>query len=211
MKEIEEKIRRYLSHPYWLIALGLLPCFLVVFFHIGAEKKLGRFTEEALYLKEKQKWVEKKSALEQALLTQMQQASSDYLENEIESMQFLLPEIQKLTALLHSKPESKTEHTRLDYLQNGQNALRFRQQNFQRVGNFQEMEATQLHPVEMNKEDLKCLLARIENVQVGDVKPGNHPPDLLIKNFELIKKPLPSDEEIFLVNLELIKREIIHD
>ncbi|NGX59717.1 MAG: hypothetical protein KR126chlam3_00874 [Chlamydiae bacterium] len=210
-KELEKKIRRYLSHPYCLIALGLLPCFLVVFSHFASVKKLTRLTEEALYLKEKQQWIEKKKSLQQDLLMQMQKASSDYLENEIESLQFMLPEIQKLRALLHCDPSNETHLIRLDNLENGQNALRFRQQNFQRVGKFQEMDAIQQHPVEVNREDLKTLLARIENVQIGSTAPRNLPPDLQIKNFELIKKPLPVSEEIFLVNLELIKREIIND
>jgi len=211
IKEIEAKFRALLSHPYILIACGLLPCFLALFVHFKAENKLAHQIEKALYLKERHILAERKGKLEEAQSLQMQKANSDYLENSIESMQFLRPEIQKLTAMLHSSPDNKTDQTRLDFLQNGKNTLRFRQQNFQRVGQLQEMEAKQVHPVEMNREDLKKLLASIENITIGDVKPVGSPPNLLIKHFELIKKPLPTNEEAFLVNLELIKREMIHD
>jgi hypothetical protein len=211
MKEIKEKIKHSLSNPYWLIACGLLPCLLTIFFQVKAEKKLHRLSEDARYLKKKQQLTEQKRKLQQGLLTQMQKAHRDYLENEIESLQFMLPEIQKLQAFLHLNTNNEENQKRLNYLQSGQNSLRFRQQNFQRVGSLQEMEAKQLHPVEMNREDLKNLLARIENLQIGKIIHNSFPPDLLIKNIEVIKKPLPSDEEVFLVNLELIKREMIRD
>lgn len=205
------KFKAYLLHPYSLLAYGLIPCLLALFGHLSAEKRLGQQVEEALYLKERENLAEKKAKLQETLSAQMKNASSDYLENVIEPMQFLRPEIQKLSAMLHGSPENKVYQTRLDFLQNGKNALQFRQQNFQRIGGLQEMEAKQVHPVEMNREDLKQLLANIESIALGDVKPEGNPPNLLIKHFELIKKPLPTSEEVFLVNLELIKREMIHE
>lgn len=55
------------------------------------------------------------------------------------------------------------------------------------------------HPVEMNGDDLKNLLAKVENQEMG--------PLLLIKKFELKKKP----EETYLIQLELTKSEMIHE
>jgi hypothetical protein len=198
-------------HPYSYLALGLFACFLALFLHFRAERNLSNSIANALYLKEKAIAQERRQALDDALLSQLKTASADYLESTIENIQFLRPEIQKLHATLHASPELKAEKTRLDFLENGKNTLRFRQQNFQRVGNLQEMEAKQIHPVEMNREDLKTFLACIENTPLGNIQPLGHPPNFLIKNFELIKKPLASSEEVFLVNCELIKREMIHE
>ncbi|MDN3507271.1 MAG: hypothetical protein P0S96_08605 [Simkaniaceae bacterium] len=206
-----KKYKAYLVHHYSLVAYGLIPCLLALFGHLSSEKKLSQQIDEALYLKEKENLADKKAKLQEALNAQMKSASADYLETVIEPMQFLRSETQKISAMLHGSPENKAYQTRLQFLQNGQNTLRFRQQNFQRIGNQQEMEAKQIHPVELSREDLKQLLANIENITLGDTKPEGNPPNLLIKNFELIKKPLPTSEEVFLVNLELIKREIIHE
>ncbi len=211
MKPFEVALKKWILHPYVPLILGLVPCILVLFFHFKKLSSLHSLQDEALSLKSKHAWVESKSKIESDLLTQMGTADKSYLENQIESLQFLEPEIKKLGALLQTDPNQKEQKVRFDFLSSGKNALRFRQENFQRVGKIQEMEARQVHPVEMNREDVKELLARIENVKIEEHLPGNRPPDLLIKQFELIKKPLPSNEEVFLVNLELIKRESLHE
>lgn len=211
MKELEAAIKKWIYHPYAPLLIGLIPCILVVFLHFKSLSALNSLQNDAIYLKTKQHLAENASKVEADLTTQMSQADRSYLENQIESLHFLEPEIKKLGALLQTDPNQLEQKTRFDFLNSGKNALRFRQENFQRVGKIQEMEAKQVHPVEMNREDVKTLLSRIENVKIGEHLPGNRPPDLLIKQFELIKKPLPSNEEVFLVNLELIKRESLHE
>lgn len=211
MKSFQKKVKQYLHHPYLILALGLIPCFLVITIYFRNARKLEELQTHVFYLKEKQLSAQKKSFLEQALLKQIKNADPAYLEKEIESLRFLQTEVHKIQALLHTEPNNESLQHRLNFLLEGQNHLRFRLQNFQRAGKFQEIQAIQEHPVELNREDLKKLLARIENVPIGEYKPGLHPPDLIIKNFELIRKPLPSNEEVFLIHLELIKREILHD
>jgi len=211
MKEFETAIKKWILHPLAPLLLGLIPCILVVFLHFKSLSALNSLQNDAIYLKTKQHLVEKTSKIETDLIAQMSQADKSYLENQIETLHFLEPEIKKLGALLQTDPNQHEQKNRFDFLNSGKNALRFRQENFQRVGKIQEMEAKQVHPVEMNREDVKALLSRIENVKIGEHLPGNRPPDLLIKQFELIKKPLPSNEEVFLVNVELIKRESLHE
>lgn len=211
MKDLEKKLKLLLLHPFSWVVLAIIPCLFTISFYVKSAYKLDCLSEEALYLYEKKLSCQKKVDLEQKLLTQMKNADSAYLEKEIESLQFLQPEVQKIKALVHTEPNNEPLKNRLHFLQDGQNHLHFRQQNFQRIGKFQEMEAIQDHPVEMNNEDLKQLLALLENRQIGNFAPKSGTPDLIVKNFELIKKPLPSNEEIFLVNFELIKREMLHE
>lgn len=211
MQEIKQKFRHLLSSAYFLVALGIVPCFYSIYSHYSATKEFNLLKEDAVYLKEKESWNQQKAKLGQKQISQMKHADPEYLEKTIEGMLFLQPEIQKIQALIHSDPNNEALNKRMQFLKGGGNHLHFKQQHFQRVGNMQEMEATQQNSIEMNLEDLKKFLAKIENVHIDEFSPTGNPPLLLIKNFEMVKQPLPFDEEVYRVQTDLIKREILHD
>ena len=211
MKQLKIKLQPLITHPLAWILAGLLPCMIVFGYLLIAEKKLQSLEEQALFLQKKHLLMKDRQKKEKKLLSQLKEANRDYVEKELESLQFLSPEIQKLQALIYSETSNEMQKKRLEFLERGENALRFRQQNYKRQDNFQEVEMIQQHPVEMNRGDLKNLLARIENCSIGEYPAGNHPPDFLIKNFELLKKPLASNEETFVIHLELIQREAIYE
>jgi len=208
MKQLQSQLKFYLTHPYAWIAGGLLCCLLTLFYQISAERKLTRLSAISLQLKKRKAWTTEREQIESKLLQQLKVADRDYIEKELESLQFLSLEVKKLKTLLASDPTSAERLERLDHQQN---RLHFRERNFQRHENYQEVEVIQDHPVEMNRNDLKNLLARIENKKIGPFHPSINPPDLMIKKFELIKKPASSTEETYLVNLEISKFEMIHE
>jgi len=210
MKNLPQ-LKPYLTHPFTGILIGILCCLGSYTYYSLSLKNLDSLEEKALYLQEKKKWAEWKQQKEEKLAEQLKKADSDYVEKQLESLVFLEPEIQKLQALLHSEPQNALYNKRLQFLQNGQNALRFKEQNFQRNKNFQERELVQQHSVEMNQYDLKKLLARIENVTIGNFTPGPRPPFFIVKSFDLLKKTLTSTEESYVVQLELIKKEMHHE
>ncbi len=189
MKQLQSQLKFYLTHPLAWIIGGVACCLLTLLYHITAEQKLTRLTEAALQLKRRQTWTAEKDHIEKKLLQQLKVADRDYIEKELESLHFL---------------NAKN-------IQSDSNTFHFREQNFQRLENYQEVEVIQDHPVEMNRNDLKKVLARIENRAIGPFYPGANPPDLLIKKFELIKKPMSSTEETYLINLELTKFEMVHE
>ncbi|MBS0628701.1 MAG: hypothetical protein JSS30_00580 [Verrucomicrobia bacterium] len=211
MKQLQSQLKLYLTHPLAWIIGGVSCCVLVLLYHFSAEQKLDRLTATAIQLKTRQTWTAERDRLEGKLQQQLKIADRDYIEKELESLQFLNLEAKRLQASLRSDPNSGPITERLEFLSSAQNRLHFREQNFQRIKGYQEVDVIQDHPVEMNRDDLKKLLARIENKTIGPFHPGPNPPDLLIKKFELIKKPMSSTEETYLINLELSKFEMLHE
>ncbi len=207
MNQLKSQLLESISHPIGLISLGLIPCLLALTFIVSSQKNHANLKNRALDLKNKKEWSQLKQKKQQMFLSQLRCANRDYLEKDVENIQFLRDETYTLQALVHSEPNNQLLKKRLDFLQSGENRLTFKEQNFQRLDNFQEVEAILDHPVEMNQDDLFHLLSKIENVRLGEFFPGKNPPDLIIRKFELTKKPLTSNEEHFVVNLEIIKRE----
>lgn len=134
------------------------------------------------------------NARTQKLMEKLENADPYYLEKSLEGARFLTREIAQL--------EAAGDDKRLSYLTGEQNRLSFAELGLQRLDRFQEVEARQKHPIELDGEDLKELLSLIE----GDSPTA---PQLIIKQLELIRKPTSSQDEVFLLNLELLKREKI--
>lgn len=211
MKELQTQIKTYFFHrAAWLVG-GVLSCILAFCYYLSSQSELENLGWTAIQLKKRQQWRQQKEYLEKKLQIQLKVADRDYIEKEVESLKFLDPELKKIQALLHSDPDNAPLKDRLRFIEGEQNRLHFREQNFQRAGGFQEVEVIQDHPVEMNRNDLKSLLARIENQPIGPFQPGENPPGLLIKKFDLLKKPIGSTEETFVINLELTKQEMVHE
>ncbi len=56
------------------------------------------------------------------------------------------------------------------------------------------------HPVEIDDQDLKEILNRIEGIRPGK-------PQLIISDFKLVRKALSGGNEVFETHLKLLKRE----
>ena len=100
---------------------------------------------------------------------------------------------------------------RLGFLKEGKNKLLFVEEGIERSGSLQEVEEKCKYPVEMNEEDLKKLLSVVEEVKIGSNLPPDNAPQLIIKNFELLKKPTLGSEDVFEVHLSIIKRETLEE
>jgi hypothetical protein len=127
-------------------------------------------------------------------LQKLQKGDPAYLEKEVESLQFLQTEVKRLQVLGSGKNSA-----RLHFLQGGGNTVRLIEHNFRKKPPFQEADARTEHSVEMDTEDLKKLLSKLEGVSA---------PELTISQFQLNKKTISASEEVFVVYFELIKREL---
>lgn len=87
--------------------------------------------------------------------------------------------------------------------------LLFAEENLKRVGNKQEVIERQKHPIEIDEHSLKRLLSTIEGIPIDSHFPPPQRPELLFQHFELTKKNTPTGENIFLLNMQLIKRELL--
>lgn len=142
---------------------------------------------------------------EGALLTHPKSPDHFYIDKYLESLIFLMPEITKLQTL--STQNDQTQK-RLQFLSDGQNRLLFAEDKVRKNDHTEEIEERQQRPVEMNEEDLKRVLSLIEGVRIGALSPPEHRPQLIVKEFELLKKGSPLEDAVYLVQMQLIKREV---
>jgi len=130
-----------------------------------------------------------------------------YLDKYIETLTFLVPELKKLEASENTEEMQK----RLQFIKDGANRLVFSEEEVRMAERLREIEEKQQHSVEMNEEDLKKLLCLIEGVTIWPYGPKEGRPQLIIKDFKLSKKKLSSQDKVFVVSMELIKRENIYE
>lgn len=152
-----------------------------------------------------------KQQAESHYLHKLHQADPYYIDKYLESLVFLEEETANLQILLRANPSDDALKQRLRHLKDGTNQLRFSEENLHRVGNLQEVDENQQHPVEINLADLKKLLTRIEEVPISPYQPIEKAPQLIIKYFDLFKKPVSDQEDTYLIQMNLIKRESVHE
>lgn len=100
-----------------------------------------------------------------------------------------------------------TMQKRLNSLKEGKNRLLFSEEKIRSKDKMREVFEKQQHPVEINDEDLKQLLCVIEGVTIWPYGPKEGKPQLIIQDFQLSKKRTHAQDHVFVVNMNLIKRE----
>lgn len=151
-----------------------------------------------------------KQATNQAVRKHFAESDRFYIDKNLENITFLETEIEGLQKIAENKSVAEDESfkKRLDLLSKG-NRLSFIESNVTSYPIFQETTETLAHPVEVNLEDIKEILAKVEGLQIGKYKPGPNPPQLLILDFRIDKQAQSEDNEIYLLNLKLLKREYL--
>jgi hypothetical protein len=144
---------------------------------------------------------------ESSLLNSLKNPDPHYLDKHIETLTFLLPEVKKLEAISIENPQDEQILKRLQFLKEGGNALVFSEEQIRNNEIFREIEEKQQHPIEINEEDLKKLLCLIEGITIWPYGPKEGRPQLIIKDFKLSKKETSPQEKVFVISMQLIKRE----
>ncbi len=183
-----KNLKKHLDHP--LAYLGILCLAFLPFVYLLAGFYLDMreldFVEESLVeLQQREKRGERSQEKEEAFFAELNQADHFYIDKHLETLHFL-------------DPQSKKEESR---------RLLFTEEKTRRSEFVVEVEEKQQQPVQMNGQDLKKLLSLIEGVPILPFTPAPGRPQLIIKNFELVKKSLGPQEEVFSVDMQLIKRE----
>ncbi|MBS0620318.1 MAG: hypothetical protein JSS61_02535 [Verrucomicrobia bacterium] len=196
-----------LSPPLLWLLLLLAPIpFLYSFFHFfSAMHDLEEIEEQIERLSTRKQHLEQIQRAESALLASLKQFHPQYIDNELENLTFLLPEVKKLETLYLDHPGDEQIARRLASLK--ANRLQFTEDQIRTSELFREIEESQQQPIEVNEEDLKKILCLIEGITIWPYGPKEGRPHLLIKDFKLTKKELPSKEKVFLLSMRLIKRE----
>lgn len=195
----------------YLMMVGLLP---LVFVSTALMSQLNGVneTQSAIHnLYDKVLVREKKQALNNNVRNNFRDADHFYIDKYLETQTFLAPEIESLQKLSANKnyPEDENVRKRLEHLTGPGNTMVFSEGVVQTYPLFQETTETLVHPVEINVKDLHEILALIEGTEIGNFKPAANRPQLLILDFKLDKKNLSEKNEVFVLNLKLLKREFL--
>lgn len=152
---------------------------------------------------------EKKQATNLTVINHFRDADHFYIDKYLESLSFLEPEAEALQKIMKNKNFTDDEviKKRYAFLTGSGNTLRFSEGVVQTLPQFQETAETLIHPVEVNVDDIQKILAMVEGIQVGAYKPAALRPQLLILDFKLEKKASQDKNEVYQLNMKLLKRE----
>lgn len=152
-----------------------------------------------------------KKGIKERFIQRYTDANPYFLENEIESLTFLSPEINELKNLIQhpALADKRILEERLHFLTKGANQFSFTEDAIRSSPSIKEIEEKQRHPVQMNGEDLKKLLSLMEDVPIDEYPLINHRPQIVITDFRLEKKQTPLKTNVFEVEMQFIKREFI--
>jgi hypothetical protein len=198
-------IKLLLKYPY-LLALFLIPFGLAFFLLAKRSEKLSDLEDKLDEIRQEASFSEKEKNKEELLLKEMHAADHFYLDKHVESLVFLESEMKRLHARSMYQKDSDALLKRLEFLKG--NRLVFAEVKRDQGELIQEVEEKLQHPVEMNEDDLKKLLVLIEGVSINPYSAKEGRPHLLIKEFDLSKRKALPDEEVFVVDFQLIKREV---
>lgn len=195
----------------YLVSLGLLPLFFVAFMFMSQINELEEFQEAVESIRQQATIKERKQALNMGVRNHFREADHFYIDKYLETLVFLEPEIEQLQKIVKDKNFTDDERIkkRLEFLTSQGNSLAFSEGVVQSFPLFQETTETLVHPVEVNTSDIQKILSRIEGVKLGQYTPGLNRPQLVITEFKLDKKKLTDQNEVYLLNLKLIKREFL--
>lgn len=195
----------------YLIIGGLVPIFFVIANFIAKMNALEELQSNMEHIEQLAFMREKKQSLNMIVKETYKQADHFYIDKHLETLSFLEPEIETLQKLINNKyfAGDETVKSRLEFLTGPSNDMLFSEGNVQAYPFFQETIDTLARPVEINLEDLKHILALIEGVPIGTYKPGPKRPQLIILDFKLDKKEATPNNDVFLLNMKILKREFI--
>jgi hypothetical protein len=195
----------------YLLAAGCLPFLFVLFLFFSQKSQLEELKNTLENLQQQAFLKEKKQALNAAVRQHFREADHFYIDKYLETLVFLEPEIDVLQKMTSDKNFTDDERIkkRLEFLTSQANGLVFSEGVVQTFPLFQETMETLVHPVEINAIDLQKILARIEGIPIPPFVPGPTRPQLVITEFKLDKKKTTEKNEVFLLNLKLLKREFL--
>jgi len=193
----------------YLMVAGIVPILFIFSHFLSSLNSLDELKNTISHVEQLALTKERKQSMNILTREHFRNADHFYIDKHLETLSFLEPEIEALQKVVNNKYFAGDESVkrRLEFLTGPTNCLLFSEGNIQAYPFFQETTASLVHPVEINHEDLKELLSLIEGYNIGSYKPGPKRPQLIILDFKLDKKEPTENNEVFQLNLKLLKRE----
>lgn len=193
----------------YLLVLGVIPFIFVFMNFMGKRAQINETQSLIENIKERAYLLDKRQSRNYAVREHFKDSDHYYLDKQLETLKFLEPEIEGLHKLESNKNYAGDENVkqRLEFLTGDANRLQFSEGNVQNYQWVQESTDTLIHPVEVNVSDLKRILSLIEGVDIPPYTPPPDRPHLIVTDFRIDKKEINPSNEVFALNLKLLKRE----
>lgn len=194
----------------YIVLLNAL-VFVYVFWHSSsAHSEVDDVKRRMVRLEQEIKTQDRKRASNNLVRAYYEDADRFYLEKQVQSMPLLEDQRKELEKLAQVKSiaEDPKVTRRLNALRD--NHMVFSEGMVQSYPFFNEIPETLVQPVEVNVDDVKRLLAKIEGVKIGADEPGPQRPQFLITEFRLDRKTGADKEETYMLNFKLLKREYLN-
>lgn len=153
----------------------------------------------------------RKRAMKKEFLEKQRNFDPYFIANNLESIQLCEDEKLNIKKALTTPGFIKNKDLlkRLKFLESSKNKISFIEDNIIKTSLIKESYQNLLDPVEIEEKDLIKLLSIFDDRVIDQNNPITNQPQLIIKNFRLTKKVTPLNNQIFLLNINLIKREFL--
>lgn len=190
---------------------GLLPFLLVLLLFFSENSSVNQMRSNIEEMQQLALIREKKQALNMAVRNHYRDADHFYIDKYLETLNFLEPEVESIQKLISNKNfvGDDAVKKRLELLTGPGNAMAFSEGVVQASPTLHETVETLVHPVEINSSDLQKILAHIDGIEIASFKPGPNRPQLIVLDFRLDRKTVSDKNEVFQLNLKLLKREFL--
>lgn len=195
----------------YVMVIGMLPVFYMLFSLNSEFETVDQLSRTIELVEEKSEAYKRKQSANRAVIDHYRDADHFYIDKYLETLTFLEPEIDGLQKIVNNKnfTGDVAITNRLDFLTGQGNSFAFTEGVVQSYPLYQETTETLSHPIEVNIDDIRKILARVEGVKIGSYKPGPNRPQLIVLDFKLDKKKLVNDSEVYGLNMKLLKREYL--
>ncbi|MCB1111617.1 MAG: hypothetical protein H7A37_04200 [Chlamydiales bacterium] len=195
----------------YLMVIGLLPLIFVLAGIYGKKQELAQLDESIQHVQQMALTFKKRQAQNIAVRNHFRDADHFYIDKYLETLTFLEPEIEALQKIVNNKnfAGDPVIKKRLEQLTGETNSLSFTEGAVQSYPHYQETTETLVRPVEVNIEDVQKVLSRVEGKEIDGNRPGPNRPQLLVLDFKLDKKRHADNNEVYVMNMKLLKREYL--
>lgn len=195
----------------YLMLVGLIPIVIAWISFSSNLDQTNELKQRIANLQDQAFIYEKKQSSNLAVRSHFSDADHFYIDKNLETLSFLEPETESLKRMLNNPNFPDDDHIkkRMEMLTSNANSMIFTEGVVQSTPIFQEVTETLVHPVEVNVEDIRQILCRVEGVALDGCIPASERPQLIILDFKIDKKKVSEKNEVYLLNLKLLKREFL--
>lgn len=186
--------------PLFIWLLALLPCLATLFYFSVRIQQCSDWQEKCQQLCKQTRPLYKEHATETRWLQRYGSASPYFLNQTVETLQLLAPEIAWLHATANHPAlmERPLLQERLSFLCGSDNQITFAAEASRSTPHWKESEERLFHPVQISEADLWSLLQLLDSPNA---------PQLILLDFRLQKMDFPFHNQGFECDFRLLKRD----